>query len=72
MQEVWKKFTIPTKNRHRFCGICITDGGYAYTGYEVRKMKKEQESKPIPWEMTDPKPPVIQSGHMEGRVRNEL
>ena len=44
MQEAWKKFTIPTKNRHRFCGICITDGGYAYTGYEVRKMKKEQES----------------------------
>ena len=35
-------------------------------------MKKEQESKPIPWEMTDPKPPVIQSGHLESRVRNEL
>jgi len=35
-------------------------------------MKKEQEGNPIPWEMTDPKPPVIRSGHMEGRVRNEL
>ena len=30
-------------------------------------MKKETEPKPIPWEMIDPKPPVIQSGHMENR-----
>jgi hypothetical protein len=29
-------------------------------------MKKE-EQKPIPWEVTDPKPPVIRSGHMENR-----
>jgi len=28
---------------------------------------KEEEKKPIPWEMTDPKPPVIRSGHMEGK-----
>lgn len=28
---------------------------------------KEDEKKPISWEMTDPKPPVIQSGHMENR-----
>ena len=34
-------------------------------------MRKEDEKKPIPWEMTDPKPPVIQSGHMENRIRNE-
>ena len=26
-------------------------------------MRKEEESKPIPWEAADPKPPVIQSGH---------
>ena len=31
---------------------------------------KENEKKPPSWEMTDPKPPVIQSGHMENRVRN--
>ena len=31
---------------------------------------KEDEKKPVPWEMTDPKPPVIQSGRMENRVRN--
>jgi len=28
---------------------------------------KEEEKKPIPWEAVDPKPPVIQSGHMENR-----
>ena len=31
---------------------------------------KEDEKKPIPWEMADPKPPVIRSGHMENQVRN--
>ena len=31
-------------------------------------MKKENEEKaPVPWEVTDPKPPVIRSGHMENR-----
>lgn len=28
---------------------------------------KQDEKKPITWEVTDPKPPVIQSGHMENR-----
>ena len=32
-------------------------------------MKKEnREKKPIPWEVSDPKPPVVQSGHMENRA----
>ena len=30
-------------------------------------MKKQEEKKPLPWEVADPKPPVIQSGHMENR-----
>ena len=30
---------------------------------------KEDEKKPIPWEAVDPKPPVIQSGHMENQVK---
>lgn len=30
-------------------------------------MKKQEEKKPIPWELADPKPPIIQSGHMESR-----
>ncbi len=33
---------------------------------------KKDEKKPLPWEAVDPKPPVIQSGHMENRIRNEL
>ena len=32
---------------------------------------KQDEKKPIPWEMVDPKPPVIQSGHMENRKENQ-
>ena len=30
---------------------------------------KEDEKKPTGWEMTDPKPPVIRSGHMDNRKR---
>jgi hypothetical protein len=30
---------------------------------------KEEEKKNINWEIKDPKPPVIQSGHMENRHR---
>lgn len=31
------------------------------------KEEKRENPKPRPWEMTDPKPPVIQSGRMEQR-----
>lgn len=31
---------------------------------------KQEEKKPIPWEVTDPKPPVVQSGHLENQKRN--
>lgn len=31
---------------------------------------KEEEKKPVPWEATDPKPPIIRSGHMENRKQN--
>jgi hypothetical protein len=30
-------------------------------------MKKREEEKEVPWQMKDPKPPVIRSGHMENR-----
>ena len=33
--------------------------------------EKEKEKKQVPWEMVDPKPPVIRSGHMENRRHNE-
>ena len=29
--------------------------------------EKQEEKKPVPWEVADPKPPVIQSGHFENR-----
>jgi hypothetical protein len=32
-------------------------------------MKKEEKEAPS-WEMVDPKPPVIHSGHLEDRKRN--
>ncbi len=31
---------------------------------------KEKEQ-PIPWELKDPKPPVIQSGRMENRIKHK-
>ena len=37
----------------------------------MKKEEKQEETKPIPWEVTDPKPPVIRSGHMEQRKANE-
>lgn len=33
-----------------------------------KDMKKE-EKEPVNWEVKDPKPPVVQSGHMENRKR---
>ena len=30
---------------------------------------KQEEKKPIPWEVADPKPPVVQSGKMENRKK---
>lgn len=32
---------------------------------------REDPKNPIPWEAADPKPPVIHSGHMEDRLKNE-
>ena len=39
-------------------------------GMKMRKEEKQEEKKPIPWEVADPKPPVIQSGHLEQRKAN--
>ena len=30
-------------------------------------MKQEEKKQPVDWEMKDPKPPVVQSGHMENK-----
>ena len=34
-------------------------------------MKEKEKEQPIPWELKDPKPPAIQSGHMENRIQNK-
>ncbi len=26
---------------------------------------KQEEKKPVPWELSDPRPPIVQSGHGE-------
>ncbi len=33
-------------------------------------MKEKEKQPPVPWELKDPKPPVVQSGHMENRVQH--
>ena len=33
----------------------------------MKKEEKQDEKRPITWEVVDPKPPVIQSGHLEQR-----
>ena len=33
-------------------------------------MKKQEEKQPIPWEVADPKPPVIRSSHGENRAQH--
>jgi len=34
------------------------------------KEEKKEEPRPNTWEAVDPKPPVIQSGHLEGLSKN--
>jgi hypothetical protein len=36
----------------------------------MKKEEKQEQSKPIPWEVADPKPPIIQSGRLEQRKAN--
>lgn len=34
-------------------------------------MKEDEKKTATPWEMKDPKPPVIHSGHMENRIHHK-
>lgn len=34
-------------------------------------MKQQEKRTPVPSELGDTKPPVVQSGHMENRVRHD-
>lgn len=48
---------------------------YGFSGFADTRTggvnMKQDEKKPIPWEMKDPKPPVIQSGHLENQRENQ-
>ena len=35
-----------------------------------RSGMKQEEKKPLSWEVADPKVPVVQSGHLEGRKQS--
>ena len=37
---------------------------------EGMHLKEKEKQTPVPWELSDPKPPVIRSGHMENRVEH--
>ena len=32
-------------------------------------MKQDEKKQPVDWEVKDPKPPVVHSGHLEGQKR---
>ena len=34
-------------------------------------MRKEEKQEAPVWEIRDPKPPVVRSGHMEDRTKND-
>lgn len=34
-------------------------------------MQKKEEKQPLNWEVKDPKPPVVHSGHMEKRLQHK-
>lgn len=36
----------------------------------MKREEKKEEQQPTNWEVKDPKPPVIRSGHMENRNAN--
>lgn len=38
----------------------------------MKKEEKQEEMKPVPWEVADPKPPMIQSGRLEQRKANKI
>ena len=43
--------------------------GESYEGNGGKNVK-EEEKKPISWEVSDPKPPIIHSGHLENKRQN--
>ena len=61
---------MPEIPAHAFCFLgdkgCIGGDNYPKGG---EKMKREEKEEPGNWEIKDPKPPVVRSGHLEERKR---
>ena len=53
--------------RIRFLYKCLLSADTKGERGEMHVKKEEKE--PVNWEVKDPKPPVVQSGHMENRKR---
>ena len=60
-----KKYACPPGHAY-FFAFCVK---YSRKGVST---VKEEEKKPTGWEVTDPKPPVIHSGHLENRKANDI
>ena len=43
---------------------------FGYTSPERVMEMKQEEKKTVNWEVADPKPPVVKSGHLENRKQN--
>ena len=54
-----------------FLSIGYVLGFWEYCMRGGERMKREEKEYPVNWEVKDPKPPVVRSGHMENRIRNE-
>lgn len=59
--HIWYDISVGCRMRHPFFG---------HTGFEVSIMKQDEKT-PITWEAADPKPPVIQSGHLGQKKQQE-
>ena len=64
----WRmEFGTLNYNLHKYNPSANTSTG----GMRMKQNEKREEKAPVPWEMKDPKPPVVRSGHMESHRENK-
>ena len=66
LEEALKSQQATYKNYLQGKGFNFNSDGNL-TNYEEKLIAMKKEENPIPWEITDPKPPVVRSGHLEDR-----